>query len=891
MPGKTTLVTAASSFPAVIRSTAGLFIFIAFAAVAQSLPQAEEQFTRGNYESVIQSAQRRTAIDNSLEWRLLMVRSLQALGRYDEAYTNALETVDYYPANLRALLLARDTAFFKNDIGAVNRRLLELRMVIERRGAASTSPDDLVALGQALLLLGVEPRIVLENCFHRAQSLASPPREAYLAPGQLALDKHDFALAAETFREGLKKFPDDPDFHWGLAAAYEPGNREEMLKSIQTALDKNPRHVPSLLLLADHLIDAEQYDEAEKQLALALKVNPNRPEALAYRAVLAHLRNDPTQEEQFRAAALKYWKTNPEVDHLIGLKLSRKYRFEEGAAEQRRALAFDSGYLPAQRQLAEDLLRLGQNDEGWKLAEAVHKEDEYDVNAYNLATLHDRMSKFQALTNAHFVVRMAPLEAQLYGERVLALLDRARDTLSKKYGIELTRQTTVEIFPEQKDFSVRTFGMPGNPGYLGVCFGSVITANSPASQAPNPANWEDVLWHEFTHVITLTATKNRMPRWLSEGISVYEEWQANPAWGERMNLGYRTMILDGELTPLSKLSSAFLTPKTPQHLQFAYLESALVVEFIVDKFGLDALKKILADLRDGEEINKSIEARTTSMAEVEKQFASFAKEKAQKLAPGVDLEKPPSGEARFSNTRMRPAAGPRNRAGQEDNSQTVVTPEVDVWEKIHADNYYVRMRKAQELIEAKKWAEAKPVVQSLADQYAGESGAENPLWLLAMVHRNLNETNAELATLRKFAERESDFVDLYTRLIELCQVKGNWNAVTNYAERLLAVNPLLSLPYRALADAAMKLADAPQAIFALRGLLLLDPADPADVHYQLARLLHAGGKEPDQARREVLEALEEAPRFRDAQRLLLEISANTPQPPGGPATSKPPVAE
>ena len=38
-----------------------------------------------------------------------------------------------------------------------------------------------------------------------------------------------------------------------------------------------------------------------------------------------------------------------------------------------------------------------------------------------------------------------------------------------------------EVFAEQKDFAVRTFGMPDNPGYLGVCFGSVITANGPAA--------------------------------------------------------------------------------------------------------------------------------------------------------------------------------------------------------------------------------------------------------------------------------------------------------------------------------------------------------------------------------------------------------------------------
>ena len=50
----------------------------------------------------------------------------------------------------------------------------------------------------------------------------------------------------------------------------------------------------------------------------------------------------------------------------------------------------------------------------------------------------------------------------------------------------------------------------------------------------------------------------------------------NPAWGERMNLAYREMILHGELTPLGQLSSAFLAPKDSQHLQFAYYESSLV---------------------------------------------------------------------------------------------------------------------------------------------------------------------------------------------------------------------------------------------------------------------------------------------------------------------------
>jgi len=97
-------------------------------------------------------------------------------------------------------------------------------------------------------------------------------------------------------------------------------------------------------------------------------------------------------------------------------------------------------------------------------------------------------------------------------------------------------------------------------------------------------------------VITLGITRNKMPRWLSEGISVYEERQANPAWGQSMTPKYREMILNGELTPVANLSAAFLTAKTPGHVQFAYYESSLVVEYLVQKFGHEALKKILQDL-------------------------------------------------------------------------------------------------------------------------------------------------------------------------------------------------------------------------------------------------------------------------------------------------------
>jgi tetratricopeptide (TPR) repeat protein len=67
-----------------------------------------------------------------------------------------------------------------------------------------------------------------------------------------------------------------------------------------------------------------------------------------------------------------------------------------------------------------------------------------------------------------------------------------------------------------------------------------------------------------------------------------------------------------------------------------------------------------------------------------------------------------------------------------------------------------------------------------------------------------------------------------------------------------------------------------QAIESYRRLLLLDPADPADVNYRLGRLLQY--KDPSGAKRHVLLALAEAPRFRKAHSLLLKIMNESREP-------------
>jgi len=800
-------------------------------------------FIKGEYAKCIKACQEAIAEREPDEaWRLLLAESLMAVGRYTNAHAVVQTNLSRFPWSVQLRLLAHEVFRRNGQAEEAAAALDEVNRLGGYRMWAYQDTANLVTMGRAAILLGADPRRVLEQFFDMAKKRDATNRAIYLASGQLALDKNDYELAAKTFAAGLKLFPLDPDLHFGMAQAYAPSDRRLMIASLEAALNANPNHVPSHLLLADHFVDGEEYKAAEESIKKALDVNPHHPEAWAYRAAIAHLKNEADAEFKARDTALATWSTNPEVDHLIGRKLSQKYRFAEGAAYQRRALRFDPKFLPAKIQLSQDLLRLGQEEEGWQLADEVHSSDAYDVTAFNLTTLQESMAKFATLTNADFVVRLATNEAVIYGERALALLTRAKTNLCAKYGFELATPTIVEIFPNQKDFGVRTFGMPGNPGYLGVCFGTVITANSPASQAGHPANWEAVLWHEFCHVVTLGLTKNKMPRWLSEGISVFEELQENPVWGQTMTPRYREMVLGKDFTPLGELSAAFLAPRTEMHLQFAYYESYLAVEFLVKQFGLDALKKILHELGEGTEINTAIARHTAPLEKVEKDFAAFARDRAEKLAPELSFEKPEPGDDDLADV---------------------------------SKNFYVLTRHAKKLLRARKWQEAKASLEKLLQFYPGNTGADNAYWLLAEAHRGLNETNDERVVLTTLSSLEADDVDTYSRLMELSAAAKDWGAVATNAERYLAVNPLAAQPYRHLAQASEALGRREEAISACKTLLRLDPPDPAGAHFQLARLLHEAG-DPG-AKRHLLQALEEAPRFRDAHRLLLEMT-KTAQP-------------
>ena len=331
-------------------------------AIGADYRKTEQLFFQGDYNAcaAVAAGEVQRGVWNE-KWPSLLLRCQLATGKYEAA------AVTYEAARKR----------FKNSIGLrmigaevyrlVNRpenaqeQLEEIVQLVRRAPWRYSSSMDRVTLGRFFLLQREDARDVLEMFYDRARRSNPNLPEVFQATAELALEKHDYQEAAKSIERAIELQPNNPDLHLLSTMAWQSSDQEKATASLQAALKINPKHVPSLLHQVDHLIDAEQYKDAEELLTEVLQVNLRHAKAWAYLAVIAHLQGHYDGERQLRAAALSAWNTNPHVDSLIGSKLSRKYRFAEAAAYQRRALKLDPNHVDAKFQLSQDLLRLGTN--------------------------------------------------------------------------------------------------------------------------------------------------------------------------------------------------------------------------------------------------------------------------------------------------------------------------------------------------------------------------------------------------------------------------------------------------------------------------------------------------------------------------------------------------
>jgi tetratricopeptide (TPR) repeat protein len=323
-----------------------------------------------------------------------------------------------------------------------------------------------------------------------------------------------------------------------------------------------------------------------------------------------------------------------------------------------------------------------------------------------------------------------------------------------------------------------------------------------------------------------------------------------------MSPSYREMILGDDLTPVSKLSSAFLKAKSAKHLQFAYFESSLVVRFIVENFGEKSLVSVLDALGKGIPINDALSRHVGPIDLLDKKFEQHVTTAAEDFGKNFDWEQP---------------------------EEPITTSEAwNAWLTEHENSFHGLLGLATAQIkESQPDAALKTIetFESLLDKDTRESSAE---MLKVGAWRQLKEIENETLALESVLTLEASDIDACLRLLQIYSDADDTKNVKRMARLLQAINPLLKSSHRTLALVAEKENDDQLAIESLSALATMDPLDKADTYYRLAA---AQFRQQDTvaAKRNILLALDAAPRFRDAHRLLLKIvekkpSAKQPEP-------------
>jgi cellulose synthase operon protein C len=120
----------------------------------------------------------------------------------------------------------------------------------------------------------------------------------------------------------------------------------------------------------------------------------------------------------------------------------------------------------------------------------------------------------------------------------------------------------------------------------------------------------------------------------------------------------------------------------------------------------------------------------------------------------------------------------------------------------------------------------------------------------------------------KIGGRNPDTIKRYAKLL---QDAGKLKEAEAALERLNFIFPIDAELHERLGNLLMQTGDPKKAVPEFQALIAMHPIDMAGSHYNLARAYQAAGQK-DQAREEAVSALEAAPNFRPAQKLLLEVS-------------------
>ena len=631
--------------------------------------------------------------------------------------------------------------------------------------------------------------------------------------GRMYLDHSQPSDARDLFAEALEIKKDHAGALLGLALVAAQNFEHRAADLARKALESDPGLLEAQELLARLALEDSNNTKAEEEARKALAMNANSVQGKAILATMDWLA-DKKDTSWDPHTALGY----ETAGHFFVLNR----RYEEGIQYYRKAIELDPQLYSARSQLGINLMRLGQNEEAYTQLETCFKNGFQDKATGNSLTLMDSYKNFQTFTTDRTVLKLHKKEAELLRPYFESEMQRAIATYEKKYKLKLDQPVQVEVYPDHEDFAVRTLGMPGL-GALGVTFGYSVAMDSPSGRKPGTFHWASTLWHEMSHVFTLTATGHRVPRWFTEGLAVHEETAISPDWGDRLGPDVIASIKDKKLLPISELDRGFVHPVAPSQVIVSYFQAGRICDYINDKWGFDTLLAMLHDFGTGADTPSVIRKELKiEPAEFDTQFLAFI-------------------EADTKN----------------------VVEHFAEWKK--------ELKALVERSKTKDWDAVIKQGTAIRDMYPDYVEEHSVYEILAQAYTakgNKAAATAELERYSKIGGRDPESLKLLARQLEEA---GRKKDAADVLDRLNFIYPMDSGAHRSLGTLWLEQGNAPGAIREFRAVLAKNPIDIAQSHYDLARAYQAN-KQLDEAKDELLAALEAAPGFRPAQKLLLELS-------------------
>ncbi|MDA0839170.1 MAG: tetratricopeptide repeat protein [Planctomycetota bacterium] len=486
-----------------------------------------------------------------------------------------------------------------------------------------TDTDSLIFCGTALQELN-KPHQAL-NMFVKA-SQKEDGIEGRLATGFLFLDKGQVNDAAAEFRPVLKQNPKHPVARLGmLSCFYHDGQFPKVEEELERVLEVNPNLVEAIEIQASLAYQEENYDLAIALLQQALKINDKNLSVHTTLASVYYLQKDLPKYEAEKKVVETIHPAHAEFYRAIGDAAERLRKPKIAIEFMEKAYKINPTDWRVLQSLGFLYCREGDEVKGYQILEKAFEQNRFSKRVFNMLETLDYMDDFEVYEDESFRIKAHRKQDGFLLRYARIWLSDQQKLLLKQYATAMNHQVVVEMFPRHDYFASRVHGLPGI-GLNGVCFGRLIAMDSPRV-SPGQFNWKEVLIHEFSHAVTLHATRFNIPRWFTEGLAVYDEHTNRTFTQDQMLV---TALKRGEFIRLEDLNRGFTRPKSQFQILLAYVQGEICIDYLVKQHGFEMILALLKSLHQEvsfetaakdllgmtmKELSDAMHAHTTALAE------------------------------------------------------------------------------------------------------------------------------------------------------------------------------------------------------------------------------------------------------------------------------------